>query len=68
MADVHRFMGHYGFIAALAFTIIGVGLLASLRADGWRVPAWVAGSLAVALGITSILFRNASSSVGLPAP
>jgi peptidoglycan/LPS O-acetylase OafA/YrhL len=56
VADDHAALGHYGFMAALSFTIIGVGLLASLRPDGWRITAWIAGLLPVLLGVSSILF------------
>ena len=63
VTDGHSFMGHYGFIAAFSFTVIAVGLLASLRLDGWRVPAWVAGLLPVIVGTTSILYPDAVSSL-----
>lgn len=63
VADDHAGMGHYGFMAALSFTVIGVGLLASLRPDGWRLPAWVTSLLPVALGVASLLYPDASSSV-----
>lgn len=63
--DDHAAMGHYGFMAAFGFTVIGVGLLASLRPDGWRVPAWVAGLLPALLGLTSIMLPDNSSSLGL---
>ena len=39
VTDDHSGMGHYGFMAAFSFTVIAVGLLASLRPDGWRLPA-----------------------------
>lgn len=61
--DVHRFMGHYGFMAALAFTIVGVGILASLRPTGWRVTAWITALLVAVLGGTSLLYPDAASSV-----
>ncbi|MGH8775442.1 MAG: hypothetical protein ACRDWI_09805 [Jiangellaceae bacterium] len=61
--DMHVFMGHYGFMAALAYTIIGVGLLASLRPVGWRLTAWVAAGLAAVLGGTSLLYPDAASSL-----
>ncbi|MPZ16027.1 MAG: hypothetical protein GEU73_16670 [Chloroflexi bacterium] len=65
VADEHASMGHYGFMAAFAFTVIGVGLLASLRPDGWRLIAWVAGLLPVLFGLTSVMYPDASSSLGL---
>jgi hypothetical protein len=63
VADEHAAMGHYGFMAAFAFTIIGVGLLASLRPDGWRLTAWVAGLLPALLGVASLLYPDVSSSL-----
>ncbi|MPZ24521.1 MAG: hypothetical protein GEU28_13540 [Dehalococcoidia bacterium] len=65
VADIHAAPGHYGFMAAFGFTIIGVGLLASLRPDGWRLTAWVAGLLPVLLGLTSMVYPDATSSLGL---
>ncbi len=62
--DDHAGMGHYGFMAAFGFTVIGVGLLASLRPDGWRLTAWVAGLLPALLGVASVMYPDASSSLG----
>ena len=61
----HAALGHYGFMAAFSFTVIGVGMLASLRPDGWRLTAWAAGLLAVFLGTISVLLPNLDSSLGL---
>lgn len=63
LTDEHAALGHYGFMAALGFTIIGVGLLASLRPDGWRLTAWVGGLLPVILGLASLLFPDTASSL-----
>ena len=63
--DSHAALGHYGFMAAFAFTVIGVGLLASLRPVGWRLPEWVAGLLPVLLAVTSLVYPDNSSSLGL---
>jgi hypothetical protein len=57
----HAAAGHYGFMAALSFTVIGGGLLASLRPDGWRLTAWVAGTLPALFGIASLAFPVDSS-------
>ena len=57
----HALLGHYGYLAALGFTIIGVGLLASLRPAGWRLTAWVAGLLPALLGIGSLAFPDVDS-------
>jgi len=61
VADDHAAAGHYGFMAALSFTVIGVGLLASLRPDGWRLTAWVAGLLPILLGFVSLIYPVTSS-------
>lgn len=61
--DEHFIQGHYGFMAAFSFTVIAVGLLASMRPDGWRLTAWVAGLLPALLGLTSLLYPDAASSL-----
>lgn len=61
VTDSHSAMGHYGFMAGFGFTIVGAGLLASLRPDGWKLAAFVAGILPVLLGIVSMLVPGASS-------
>lgn len=65
VADEHAIIGHYGFIAAFSFTAIGVGLLASLRPNGWRLTAWVAGLLPALFGLASIVYPVTS---GLSVP
>jgi hypothetical protein len=57
----HVMAGHYGFMAALSITVIGVGLVAAARPAGWRVAAWVTGGLATALGLASLAFPVDSS-------
>jgi len=64
VANDHSMAGHYGFMAAFSFTVIGVGLLASLRPDGWRLTARVAGILPAVLGLASLVFP-VDSSLGL---
>jgi putative effector of murein hydrolase LrgA (UPF0299 family) len=64
--DSHAAPGHYGFMAAFALTVIGGTLLASLRPDGWRLTAWVAGLLPALLGVTSLAYPDATSSLGVP--
>jgi len=61
VADEHAGMGHYGFMAAFSFTVIGVGMLASVRPDGWRLTAWAAGLLTALLGCASLLYPVSSS-------
>jgi hypothetical protein len=65
MTDDHAAQRHYGFMAAFGFTVIGVGLLASLRPVGWRLTAWVAGFLPVLVGLASIVYPDVSSSFSL---
>ena len=64
VADDHAAAGHYGFMAAFSFTVTGVGLLASLRPDGWRLTAWVTGLLPGLFGLTSLIYPDTSSSLG----
>jgi hypothetical protein len=59
----HAGMGHYGFLAAFGFTVIAVGLLTSLRPEGWRVSAWVAGILPALLGLASVVYPDVDSSL-----
>jgi hypothetical protein len=62
----HAVMGHYGDMAAFSFMVIGVGILSSLRPDGWRLTAWVAGGLPAALAVASLLNPGVESSLSLP--
>ena len=64
--DDHAAAGHYGFMSAFALTVVGMSLLASLRPDGWRLTAWTAGLLPALLGVTSLVYPDATSSLGLP--
>lgn len=61
----HRNAGHYTLVVAFSFIIIGAALLASLQPAGWWLPAWMAGLLTIVLGVTSLLFHDAASNVGL---
>src|SRR6266508_6345916 len=61
--DEHAALGHYGFIAAFGFTVVGVGLLASLRPDGWKLTAWIAGLLPACSGVASLVYPGISSSL-----
>jgi hypothetical protein len=63
--DDHARLGHYGFMAAFSFTVIGIGLLTSLRPDGSRPTAWVGGLLPALLGVTSVIYPDTSSSLDL---
>lgn len=52
----HALAGHYGFMSAVTFTVIAVGVIASLRPAGWRLAAWVTGSLPISLGTASLIY------------
>jgi len=65
VTDDHASMGHYGFMAGFGFIVIGVSLLASLRPDGWRLVAWIAGILPTLLGLASVVYPDAASSLDL---
>lgn len=51
-------------MAALAIGIVLVGLLASLRTQGWRIPAWSAGAAAIVFGLASIVFPDQRGAEG----
>jgi len=63
--DDHAAMGHYAYMAAFSFTVIGAGILASLRPVGWWLTAWIVGLLPALLGIASVLVPDSGSSLGL---
>jgi len=60
----HADLGHYGYMAALDLTVIGVGLVSSLRLAGWRLTRLVTGSLAALFGIVSLVFPDVEGSLG----
>jgi peptidoglycan/LPS O-acetylase OafA/YrhL len=60
----HALLGHYGYMAALSFTVIGAGLLAAARPDGWRLAGWIAGILPIALALVSLAYPDVDGSIG----
>lgn len=61
----HSALGHYRNLAVLSFINILTGLLASFRPPGWRIAAWIAGSLPILFGLASVVLPAAESSLGL---
>ncbi len=45
-------------MAAMAIAILLAGLLAALRTQGWRIPAWCAGAAAFVFGLASMAFPD----------
>ena len=62
--DEHSEFMHWGIGATLALSVILFGFLATLRFSGWKITAWMAGAIAIVIGITSIAFPTQASSVG----
>lgn len=52
-------------MAAMAIAIVLVGLLASLKTRGWRIPAWSAGIAAMAFGLVSAVYPDHPAAVGV---
>lgn len=65
-ANIHWQIGHYGFMAAISFTMVGLAIMASLRPFGWRIPAWAAGVLPTLFGVLSLLNPDVDSAFSLP--
>jgi len=61
----HVAVGHYRNMAVLSFIVILIGVLASFRPKGWRLAAWVAGSLPILFGFASVVLPSAESSLGV---
>jgi hypothetical protein len=50
---------------ALAIAVLAVALLASLRIEGWQVPAWCTGLAAMVPGVASLAFPQATGALAL---
>jgi hypothetical protein len=61
---VHGDLGHWAGGTAMAVKIILMGLMASLKWPGWRVPAYAAAFSLVMFGAVSIFMPNQASSIG----
>jgi hypothetical protein len=64
VVNAHSALGHYAFMAAFGFTVVGVGGLATLRPHGWRLAAWLAALLPALLGLASLIYPDVDSSLG----
>lgn len=62
--EEHIEFGHFMLMTGFAILVVAMGLLASLRPVGYRVPAWLTGLLLTAYGIASIAVPTVSSSGG----
>jgi hypothetical protein len=51
-------------LAALAITIVAIGLLAAFKTGGWRVTAWSTGVAAAIAGTASIVWPALPGSLG----
>lgn len=61
---VHGDLGHWAGATAMSVKFIVLGLFASLKWPGWRVPAWGAAFTLFMFGVASVLMPNQASSVG----
>ena len=51
-------------MAALAIAVMLASLLAALRTQGWRIPAWSAGTAAIVFGLASSVFPDQRGAEG----
>jgi hypothetical protein len=51
-------------MAAMAIALVLAGGLAALRTQGWRIPAWSAGTAAVVFGLASVVFPDQRGAEG----
>jgi hypothetical protein len=63
-ASPHGIAFHWGTMATLALAIVATMLVASIRAPGWRLPAWCAGLSLMVFGLASVIYPDYASSVG----
>jgi len=55
--------GHWSAMGAFNLIIAGLALVASLRPQGWRLPAWCAGLSAVLFGVASLANQGDASAL-----
>jgi hypothetical protein len=58
LTDPHVKGDHWANMGAMAFGLALVGLLAAMRARGWRLTAWCAGLGVAVYGLASIVFAR----------
>ena len=51
-------------MAAASIAIVLVGMLASLKSQGWSISAWSAGAASIVVGMASVVFPDAPGGVG----
>jgi hypothetical protein len=56
--DPHVTKGHWTIMTAMAFAIVLVALLSSLKLSGWKITAWCAGAGAFLYGLASLVFAT----------
>jgi hypothetical protein len=56
--DPHVQKGHWTIMTAMAFAIVLVALLSSLKFSGWKITAWCAGTGAFLYGLASLVFAT----------
>ena len=70
LVQARQFVGppHYADrfaeMAAAAIAIVLVGMLASLKSQGWSISAWSAGAASIVVGMASVVFPDAPGGVG----
>ena len=64
MFDAHGTQAHYAGMAATALSFAAVGLVASLRAEGWRVSGWLAGLGVGMYGVATLATPRLPGSFG----
>jgi hypothetical protein len=56
--DPHVEKGHWTIMTAMAFAILLVALLSSLKFSGWKITAWCAGAGAFLYGLAALVFAT----------
>lgn len=62
--DMHAAVNHYAGMVVYSGVLVALGLLASLKPTGWRIPLLTAAGMALLLGVASVVLPEMASSVG----